>query len=73
MDDDLKLPPDLQFRMMKVEADHIYRQYEASRTILYLHEQEFVLLWMGLCGTMVLFALCYREVRHLRRELNGSD
>lgn len=57
MTEDVKLPPDLEWKLMVIHQQHLTVQYDEMRRILLSHEREMAGMWVLFFGAIVLYLI----------------
>jgi hypothetical protein len=60
--DDIRLPSDLEIRLMGIQLEHLNKEYDALIRLFRNHEIELAILWIAVLGlTGVLATQTYKE------------
>jgi hypothetical protein len=49
-----RLPSDVEVSLLSVHAEHLQKQQEQILHLLRLHEQELIMVWLLLCGILLV-------------------
>jgi hypothetical protein len=72
MSDELKLPADVDLQLWLTMQEHLVRKYDGIEELLKMHEQELLMLWLGLLGSMVLLLGVAYYAKHSKEGRDAS-
>jgi hypothetical protein len=70
MTDNLRIPSDVQFRLISIHQQHLTQEFEFYKTLLKSHEIELTCLTLALVGLAITNYYLYTRLKNLEKLTN---